>query len=237
MGGKDYVTELQTYAWWCKETPDGAKKEKYMNDRSRNWPKKPPKRMNLAGSPVLLSELRENSVDLNESWLCVHLSMTGLIEPCHLIKLPLWFHAQTQCRPNVLISNQWFVLAGWLPRTPPGARMQARKWEQLTLSPPFVLLYSLALHPERVLVATGQVGKEPYICVWDSYTVQTVSILKDVHTHGIACLAFDLEGQVQCGRYYYKFESQGWHLLKYWVVEWSWISLHFPQNSSVSCIL
>ncbi|CAG10611.1 unnamed protein product, partial [Tetraodon nigroviridis] len=54
---------------------------------------------------------------------------------------------------------------------------------------------SLALHPERVLVATGQVGKEPYICVWDSYTTQTVSILKDVHTHGIACLAFDLEGQ------------------------------------------
>uniref|UniRef100_A0A8C0ZH06 Echinoderm microtubule-associated protein-like 5 n=1 Tax=Cyanistes caeruleus TaxID=156563 RepID=A0A8C0ZH06_CYACU len=54
---------------------------------------------------------------------------------------------------------------------------------------------SLALHPERVLVATGQVGKEPYICVWDSYTVQTVSVLKDVHTHGIACLAFDLDGQ------------------------------------------
>lgn len=46
-------------------------------------------------------------------------------------------------------------------------------------------------------MATGQVGKEPYICVWDSYTVQTVSILKDVHTHGVACLAFDLEGQVQ----------------------------------------
>uniref|UniRef100_A0A8C8VLX9 EMAP like 5 n=1 Tax=Pelusios castaneus TaxID=367368 RepID=A0A8C8VLX9_9SAUR len=56
-------------------------------------------------------------------------------------------------------------------------------------------IISLALHPERVLVATGQVGKEPYICVWDSYTVQTISILKDVHTHGIACLAFDLDGQ------------------------------------------
>ena len=58
------------------------------------------------------------------------------------------------------------------------------------------LFCSLALHPERVLVATGQVGKEPYICVWDSYTVQTISVLKDVHTHGIACLAFDLDGQV-----------------------------------------
>ncbi|MGH0182479.1 UNVERIFIED_CONTAM: hypothetical protein FKN15_009768 [Acipenser sinensis] len=56
-------------------------------------------------------------------------------------------------------------------------------------------IISLALHPEQVLVATGQVGKEPYICVWDSYTVQTVSILKDVHTHGIACLAFDVDGQ------------------------------------------
>lgn len=60
-----------------------------------------------------------------------------------------------------------------------------------------LLFCSLALHPERVLVATGQVGKEPYICVWDSYTVQTISVLKDVHTHGIACLAFDLEGQVR----------------------------------------
>uniref|UniRef100_A0A8D0QME0 EMAP like 5 n=1 Tax=Sus scrofa TaxID=9823 RepID=A0A8D0QME0_PIG len=56
-------------------------------------------------------------------------------------------------------------------------------------------IISLALHPERVLVATGQVGKEPYICVWDSYTLQTISVLKDVHTHGIACLAFDLDGQ------------------------------------------
>ncbi|KAL6082312.1 hypothetical protein STEG23_021467, partial [Scotinomys teguina] len=53
----------------------------------------------------------------------------------------------------------------------------------------------LALHPDKTLIATGQVGKEPYICVWDSYNVQTVSILKDVHTHGVACLAFDSDGQ------------------------------------------
>ncbi|MBZ3880418.1 Echinoderm microtubule-associated protein-like 6, partial [Sciurus carolinensis] len=54
---------------------------------------------------------------------------------------------------------------------------------------------SLALHPDKTLIATGQVGKEPYICIWDSYNVQTVSILKDVHTHGVACLAFDSDGQ------------------------------------------
>ncbi|XP_038631944.1 echinoderm microtubule-associated protein-like 5 isoform X6 [Scyliorhinus canicula] len=56
-------------------------------------------------------------------------------------------------------------------------------------------IISLALHPERTFVATGQVGKEPHICVWDTYNVQTISILKDVHTHGIACLAFDHDGQ------------------------------------------
>ncbi|XP_069350552.1 echinoderm microtubule-associated protein-like 6 isoform X1 [Eulemur rufifrons] len=56
-------------------------------------------------------------------------------------------------------------------------------------------IISLALHPDKTLVATGQVGKEPYICIWDSYNVQTVSILKDVHTHGVACLSFDSDGQ------------------------------------------
>lgn len=61
-----------------------------------------------------------------------------------------------------------------------------------------LLLYprSLALHPDRVQVATGQVGKDPLICIWDSHTVQTLSILKDVHTHGVACLAFHSDGQV-----------------------------------------
>ncbi|KAJ8246474.1 hypothetical protein GJAV_G00268220 [Gymnothorax javanicus] len=56
-------------------------------------------------------------------------------------------------------------------------------------------IISLALHPDRVQVATGQVGREPYICVWDTYSMQTVSILKDTHTHGVACLAFDASGQ------------------------------------------
>ncbi|KAK1171259.1 echinoderm microtubule-associated protein-like 6 isoform X3 [Acipenser oxyrinchus oxyrinchus] len=56
-------------------------------------------------------------------------------------------------------------------------------------------IISLALHPDKTQVATGQVGKDPYICVWDTDNVQTISILKDVHTHGVACLAFDLDGQ------------------------------------------
>ncbi|KAM6956797.1 echinoderm microtubule-associated protein-like 6 [Aplochiton taeniatus] len=56
-------------------------------------------------------------------------------------------------------------------------------------------IISLALHPERSLVATGQVGKEPYVCVWDTFSAQTVSLLKDGHSHGVACLAFSGDGQ------------------------------------------
>ncbi|XP_076879607.1 echinoderm microtubule-associated protein-like 6 isoform X2 [Brachyhypopomus gauderio] len=56
-------------------------------------------------------------------------------------------------------------------------------------------IISLALHPDKIQVATGQVGKDPFVCVWDSYTLTTVSILRDAHTHGVACLAFDADGQ------------------------------------------
>ena len=46
------------------------------------------------------------------------------------------------------------------------------------------------------MVATGQVGKDPIICVWDTETCQTVSILKDFHQRGIACLGFSTGGNV-----------------------------------------
>ena len=59
-----------------------------------------------------------------------------------------------------------------------------------------ILFCSLALHPQKNLVATGQIGKDPYICVWDSLSMQTVSLLKDGHSQGVAAVAFDREGNV-----------------------------------------
>ena len=55
---------------------------------------------------------------------------------------------------------------------------------------------SLALHPEGILVATGQVGKAPHICIWDSSNEQTQSILKGGHTHGVGSVGFDKDGNV-----------------------------------------
>ena len=66
----------------------------------------------------------------------------------------------------------------------------------ITLTVKFFLNCSLSLHNEKTLVATGQVGKSPYICVWDTMTMKTISILKDGHTQGVTSLAFDKEGNV-----------------------------------------
>lgn len=46
-------------------------------------------------------------------------------------------------------------------------------------------------------MATGQIGKDPYICVWNTLTTQTVSILKDGHKHGVSAMGFDKEGTVR----------------------------------------
>lgn len=62
-------------------------------------------------------------------------------------------------------------------------------------------IISLTMHHNKTLVASGQVGKEPQILVWDSTTMQTASILKGGHTHGIGILAFDPSGDklASCG--------------------------------------
>ena len=66
----------------------------------------------------------------------------------------------------------------------------------LSIFPFFVFFCSLTLHPDKLLVATGQIGKAPYICVWDSNSTDTVSILKDGHQNGVGAVGFDKEGNV-----------------------------------------
>lgn len=59
-----------------------------------------------------------------------------------------------------------------------------------------IFKFSLTLHPDKVQVATGQVGKAPQIIVWDTKTLKPTSILKDGHTDGIGLLSFDSKGEV-----------------------------------------
>ena len=52
------------------------------------------------------------------------------------------------------------------------------------------------MHPNKRLVASGETGKSPSICIWDSVALKTVSVLvkEDSHTHGVGAVAFS-----QCG--------------------------------------
>jgi WD40 repeat protein len=47
------------------------------------------------------------------------------------------------------------------------------------------------------------VGKKPIICVWDTETLQTKSILKDGHTHGVCCLGFSADEKVPWSMWYH----------------------------------
>lgn len=58
--------------------------------------------------------------------------------------------------------------------------------------------FSLSLDSSLTFAATGQIGKEPYICIWDTTNQKTVSILKDIgHSSGVGVIAFSPDSQVQ----------------------------------------
>ena len=56
-------------------------------------------------------------------------------------------------------------------------------------------ILALSLHPIRNFVATGQIGRDPPIHVWDIETMKTLSILKGEHERGICSLSFSSDGK------------------------------------------
>lgn len=64
-------------------------------------------------------------------------------------------------------------------------------------------ILSLAIHPNRQLVATGQVGKDPMVKVWDSQSVteggscrQVVSLSQGEGNRGVTALCFSPDGSM-----------------------------------------
>jgi len=51
-------------------------------------------------------------------------------------------------------------------------------------------IISMAMHPDKVTFATGQSGKDPKICVWDSEDCSLKVTLSGKHQRGIAAVAF-----------------------------------------------
>lgn len=54
---------------------------------------------------------------------------------------------------------------------------------------------ALALHPDQVTVATGEIGAKPVIYLWDSENMQKIVEFKNVIFKGIATLTFSSSGK------------------------------------------
>uniref|UniRef100_H3AR31 EMAP like 6 n=1 Tax=Latimeria chalumnae TaxID=7897 RepID=H3AR31_LATCH len=56
-------------------------------------------------------------------------------------------------------------------------------------------ILSLAIHPMKDYVATGQVGRDPAIHIWDTQTLKCLSLLKGQHQRGVCALDFSADGK------------------------------------------
>ncbi|ESN91895.1 hypothetical protein HELRODRAFT_181951 [Helobdella robusta] len=56
-------------------------------------------------------------------------------------------------------------------------------------------ILSLTVHPNKDIVASGQIGKSPDIHVWEGTSMKTVSILKGGHQRGVSFLDFTADGK------------------------------------------
>ncbi|KAG5190289.1 quinon protein alcohol dehydrogenase-like superfamily [Tribonema minus] len=54
----------------------------------------------------------------------------------------------------------------------------------------------LAVHPKGHMVATGALGKQPKVIIWDAQTGATLKVLSGLHKRGIACLSFSASGAI-----------------------------------------
>eukprot|EP00069_Balaena_mysticetus_P019095 bmy_11890T0 len=53
----------------------------------------------------------------------------------------------------------------------------------------------LAIHPVKDYVATGQVGRDPSVHIWDTETIKPLSILKGYHQYGVCAVDFSADGK------------------------------------------
>eukprot|EP01052_Picozoa_sp_SAG31_P011680 SAG31_NODE_667_length_12948_cov_70.090746_2_plen_506_part_00 len=53
---------------------------------------------------------------------------------------------------------------------------------------------ALAVHPDGVTIATGQIGRDPLVCVWDSRTMQLRMRMPVFHEVAVIALAFSPDG-------------------------------------------
>ena len=52
------------------------------------------------------------------------------------------------------------------------------------------------LHPDKTIIATGQMGKNAQICVWNTTGIMKIESLLQGHTDGVGAMNFHSDGEV-----------------------------------------
>ena len=58
-------------------------------------------------------------------------------------------------------------------------------------------IISSSLHPNKIIVATGQIGKNAQICVWNTQGIMKLESLLQGHTDGVGAMNFNADGEVR----------------------------------------
>jgi WD40 repeat protein len=61
-------------------------------------------------------------------------------------------------------------------------------------------IISSCLHPEKMIVATGQIGKNARICIWNTQGAMKLESLLQGHTDGVGAMNFHSDGEVKIKR-------------------------------------
>ena len=96
------------------------------------------------------------------------------------------------CRHNLVYNIDGLVV---YPAAATGVCYDGREHAQQFFTAHTDDIVSLAMHPEREIIATGQVGKDPSICVWSSTTCELLAELKGFHQRAVCALSFDGTGK------------------------------------------
>ncbi|CAF4015711.1 unnamed protein product [Rotaria sordida] len=56
-------------------------------------------------------------------------------------------------------------------------------------------IISSCLHPDKIIIATGQIGKNAQICVWNTQGIMKLESLLQGHTDGVGAMNFNADGE------------------------------------------
>jgi WD40 repeat protein len=58
-------------------------------------------------------------------------------------------------------------------------------------------IISSCLHPDKTIVATGQMSKNAQICIWNTQGIMKLESLLQGHTDGVGAMSFSTDGKVE----------------------------------------